>query len=78
MNEYYVFDGDTTLYSELPFSMPLKVAYEDKEEVKQLGARWDNEKKHWYAPAGADISDFDYYLPDYNIITTFSQSNTIS
>lgn len=27
----------------------LKVPYDNKDEVKSLGARWDNDKKQWYA-----------------------------
>ena len=70
MEEFFDFDnGNCVLQSELPFPMPLKVAYEDKEEVKQLGAYWDKQKKYWYAPLGANISDFECFLPEYNIFS---------
>jgi hypothetical protein len=30
----------------------LSVSYDDKNEAKQLGAKWDKDKKQWYAPNG--------------------------
>jgi putative DNA primase/helicase len=32
----------------------LAVPYPEKDEAKALGARWDREKKSWYAPPGTD------------------------
>ena len=37
--------------------------YAMKKEIRELGARWDHEKKHWYIPAGIDISPFSDYYP---------------
>ena len=34
------------------------VPYEDKDQVKALGARWDNDVKSWYVPEGIDITKF--------------------
>ena len=36
----------------------LKVPFADKDEVKQLGAKWDGDMKSWYIPEGADESTF--------------------
>ena len=38
---------DTRVYLECP--------YHEKEEVKALGARWDNTQRRWYAPPGIDL-----------------------
>ena len=32
----------------------LKVAYDDRGDAKQLGARFDGECKKWYAPTGRE------------------------
>ena len=40
----------------------LHVPYEDKELVKKLGARWDRERKQWYAPAGTDLEPLSPWL----------------
>lgn len=34
----------------------LAVPYQEKEEAKRAGAKWDKEAKSWYAPKGADKS----------------------
>jgi hypothetical protein len=36
----------------------LFVPFEEKEEAKSLGARWDMEKKVWYVPLGDDTKQF--------------------
>lgn len=36
----------------------IKVDYNQKDEVKGLGARWDTELKSWYIPDDADESKF--------------------
>lgn len=40
----------------------LKVSFDDKDEAKAAGARWDGEKKSWYMPSGADKSKFKKWL----------------
>lgn len=40
----------------------LKVSFDDKDKVKALGARFDGEKKQWYAPEGADLDKFKQWL----------------
>lgn len=37
---------------------PLKVAFEQKDAAKALGARWDGDRKAWVAPKGADLAPF--------------------
>ena len=36
----------------------LDVPFDDKDEVKALGARWDGNKKSWYVPSGKDTAPF--------------------
>ena len=40
----------------------LHVPYEDKELAKKLGARWDRERKQWYAPTGTDLEPLSPWL----------------
>lgn len=40
----------------------LTVAFRDKNEVKRLGARWDRERKQWYAPTGTDLEPLSPWL----------------
>jgi hypothetical protein len=43
----------------------LTVPYSRKEEARALGARWDGDKRTWYAPPGTDIRHFDRrWLPE--------------
>ena len=42
----------------------LNVSFEDRNEVKQLGARWDAERKQWYAPAGTDLEPLRPWLAE--------------
>ena len=39
---------DTRVYLECP--------YHEKEQVKGLGARWDTDKRLWYAPSGTNLT----------------------
>lgn len=41
----------------------LTVPYQEKEQVKALGARWDKELKRWFVPSGQDTSPFSAWLP---------------
>ncbi|NCQ52358.1 hypothetical protein GW796_10850 [archaeon] len=36
----------------------IKVPFSEKEDAKQLGAKWDKELKSWYVPDEADASKF--------------------
>lgn len=41
----------------------LQVSFAEKDRVKQLGARWDASKRHWYVPAGVALQPFAPWLP---------------
>jgi hypothetical protein len=43
----------------------LFVPFEEKEEAKSLGARWDMEKKVWYVPLGDDTKHFQKWTKVY-------------
>ena len=38
--------------------------YDDKDEAKELGARWDNAKRQWFVPDGVDINLFEKWWPE--------------
>ena len=40
----------------------LHIPYQDKEQAKALGARWDARQKQWYAPEGTDLAPLRQYL----------------
>lgn len=39
------------------------VAFEEKDTVKGLGARWDAQERLWYVPYGLDIYLFEKWWP---------------
>ena len=41
----------------------LAVPYDEKDNAKQLGAKWDRQAKAWYVPAGTDLEAFNPWLP---------------
>ncbi len=41
----------------------LRVAYEDKDEVKSLGARWDATARVWFVPEELDPARFERWRP---------------
>lgn len=41
----------------------LDVSYEEKDEAKRLGARWDPGERKWYVPAGRSLEPFAKWLP---------------
>ncbi|WP_434152236.1 zincin-like metallopeptidase domain-containing protein (plasmid) [Methylocaldum gracile subsp. desertum] len=41
----------------------LDVPYKEKNQAKTLGARWDQEAKQWYAPAGVNLEPFAKWMP---------------
>ena len=41
----------------------LAVPYAEKDDAKQLGAKWDRQAKAWYVPAGVDLEAFTAWLP---------------
>ena len=40
----------------------LKVPFNEKDEAKSLGARWNAEAKLWYVPQGVDATPFEKWL----------------
>ncbi|QUC04651.1 DUF5710 domain-containing protein [Atopobium sp. oral taxon 416] len=40
----------------------LNVPYEEKDEAKKLGARWDYKRKTWYVRPGSDLNEFRRWL----------------
>ncbi|CAM5357227.1 putative protein OS=Stutzerimonas stutzeri OX=316 GN=E5834_20180 PE=4 SV=1 [Stutzerimonas stutzeri] len=41
----------------------LSVPFAEKDDAKRLGARWDAERKLWFAPDGVDLAAFARWLP---------------
>ncbi|ELY5242023.1 DUF1738 domain-containing protein [Yersinia enterocolitica] len=37
----------------------IKVPFAEKDEAKDLGAKWDRQKQSWYVPAGIDVNPFE-------------------
>ena len=44
----------------------LDVPFKDKDKAKQLGARWNAERKSWYVPDGIQITAFEKWLPKHS------------
>jgi len=42
----------------------LDVPYQEKDEAKRLGARWDPKVRKWYIPEGRQREPFSKWLPD--------------
>jgi hypothetical protein len=42
----------------------LDVPFSEKDQAKQLGARWDPPSKRWYVPPGLPLQPFERWLPD--------------
>ena len=40
----------------------LKVPFNEKDQAKSLGARWNAEAKLWYVPQGADVAPFEKWV----------------
>lgn len=41
----------------------LKVPFSEKNEAKKLGAKWDKDKKMWFAPEGTDLDHLARWMP---------------
>ena len=39
-------------------NISLKVAFNEKDQAKSLGARWNAESKHWFIPQGLEVAPF--------------------
>lgn len=40
----------------------LDCPFEDKEECKSLGGKWDGDSKKWFVPEGAELKPFSKWL----------------
>lgn len=38
---------------------PIGVPFREKNEAKELGAKWDKQERTWYVPAGTDLTPFE-------------------
>lgn len=54
----------------------LAVPYKDRAEAKAAGAKWDKEKKTWYADAGADMQKLAKWKPE-NVVIEQSPAMTL-
>lgn len=36
--------------------------YEERDEAKALGAKWDWQRKKWYVPGGLDVAEFSKWM----------------
>ena len=43
-------------------NITLKVPFNEKDQAKSLGARWNAEAKLWYVPQGIDAAPFEKWL----------------
>lgn len=43
-------------------NIALKVPFNEKDQAKSLGARWNAESKHWYIPQGVDAAPFEKWF----------------
>jgi hypothetical protein len=43
-------------------NIALKVPFNEKDQAKSLGARWNTEAKHWYVPQGVDAAPFEKWF----------------
>lgn len=51
----------------------LYTTYNQKDEVKALGAKWDNDNRYWYAPKGEDLAKFANFLNEPNQAKSYSK-----
>lgn len=42
----------------------LDVPFREKDDAKELGARWDAEERKWYIPKGKDSNPFQQWFQD--------------
>ena len=55
-------------------NIPLKVPFNEKDQAKALGARWNAEGKHWYVPQGVDAAPFEKWLTNAPIVAASQAS----
>lgn len=47
-----------------PQNTYINVPYREKNQAKELGAKWDADKKSWYIPASENLEKFKRWLPE--------------
>jgi hypothetical protein len=45
-------------------NISLKVPFNEKDQAKALGARWNADSKQWYVPQGMDSAPFEKWFTD--------------
>ncbi|MFN8390743.1 MAG: DUF5710 domain-containing protein [Bdellovibrionota bacterium] len=50
--------------SEIKRGVLLKVPFDEKDDAKKLGARWDPDFRQWFVPQGMDTKPFRRWLQD--------------
>ena len=56
-------DSSPAMQPPSPERAYLAVPYAEKDDAKQLGAKWDRAEKAWYVPAGVSLEAFTPWLP---------------
>ena len=57
----------------------LKVPFNEKDQAKSLGARWNAETKLWYVPVGVEIAPFNKWMSSAtNIALTQTTAETMA
>ena len=56
----------------------LTVPFPEKEEAKQLGARWDSSSKVWFVPDGVDLHAFQRWLPSSPDVTVRANNYSVA
>lgn len=51
----------------------IAVSWDDKDEAKKLGAKWDGQNKSWYVEKGQDLMPFKEWLIDENTVIPAKQ-----
>ena len=55
----------------------LKVPFNEKDQAKSLGARWNAEAKLWYVPVGVDAAPFEKWLSsELNVVPNMAPDQT--
>jgi len=59
-------DEVKTLGAMIPTAVYLDCPFDEKDDAKNLGARWDPELRKWYVPEHLEVKDFQRWLPDFD------------
>jgi putative DNA primase/helicase len=56
-------DSSPAVQAPSPERTYLAVPYDEKDDAKALGAKWDRAERSWYVPAGVSLESFTPWLP---------------